>query len=91
MTKELDGKMKKLMARSKREWDIKEKKWKEEQDKKPKSVDGKLTDEQVENWRRVLLRVMGPYALIASREEIQKLRDKMQNDVYKLDEERKRL
>ena len=81
MDKEFNGMMKKLMAQSKREWDLKEKKRKEEEAKKPKSINGQLTDEQVENWRRVLCNTIGPFALIMPREDIQKLRNKMQNDV----------
>ena len=86
MDKEFNGMMKKLMAQSKREWDLKEKKRKEEEAKKPKSINGQLTDEQVENWRRVLCNTIGPFALIMSREDIQKFRDKMQNDVCEWDE-----
>jgi hypothetical protein len=90
MDKEFNGMMKKLMAQSKKEWDLKEKKRKEEGAKKPKSIDGQLTAEQVENWRRVLYGMIGPYALLAPREEIQRLRDEMQNDVYELNEELKK-
>lgn len=38
----------------------------------------KLTDEQIENWRRLLCSQIGPYALIMPKEEIQCYRDKMQ-------------
>jgi len=37
-----------------------------------------LTDEQVENWRKILCLTLGPYALIAPREQIQEIRNKMQ-------------
>lgn len=37
-----------------------------------------LTDEQIENWRRVLVNMFGPYALLMPKEEIQRHRDKMQ-------------
>ena len=37
-----------------------------------------LTDEQVENWRRVLCGMIGLYALLMSREQIQAYRDEMQ-------------
>jgi hypothetical protein len=37
-----------------------------------------LTPEQIENWRRVLLMTLGPYALIMPGEQIQKYRDMMQ-------------
>jgi len=40
-----------------------------------------LTDEQVENWRRVLCGMIGPYALLMSREQIQLYRDRMQAQV----------
>ena len=40
--------------------------------------DRTLTPEQVKNWRRVLLGVIGPYALLMSDEEVQQVRDKMQ-------------
>jgi len=42
-----------------------------------------LTDEQVENWRKVLCQTLGPYALIAPREQIQEIRDNMQNQALK--------
>lgn len=45
-----------------------------------------LTPTQIENWRRVLCGMIGPYALIMPVEDIQKFRDKMQKDVYRLDE-----
>jgi hypothetical protein len=34
--------------------------------------------------------MIGPYALLAPNEEIQRLRDEMQKDVYELDEELRR-
>lgn len=37
-----------------------------------------LTPEQLANWRRVLLSMLGPYALLMSDAEIQAYRDKMQ-------------
>ena len=40
--------------------------------------ESKLTPEQVENWRNVLLQTLGPYALIMPPEEIQRYRDRMQ-------------
>jgi len=39
----------------------------------------KLTPEQIENWRKVLLGMLGPYALIMSVEDIQKFRDRLQD------------
>ena len=43
----------------------------------------KLTDEQLKNWRRTLAMTIGPYALIMPAEEVQRIRDKMQNDLNK--------
>ena len=43
--------------------------------------DKPLTDEQIENWRRVLCGMLGPYALIMPKEQVQRLRDKMQGDL----------
>lgn len=37
-----------------------------------------LTPEQAKNWRQVLFTQIGPYAMIMSVEEIQAIRDKMQ-------------
>ena len=37
-----------------------------------------LTDKQVENWRKVLVSQLGPYALIMPKEEIIALKNKMQ-------------
>lgn len=42
------------------------------------NIDRKLTPQQVENWRRVLHGMIGPYALIMSPEEIEALRDKIE-------------
>jgi hypothetical protein len=44
-----------------------------------------LTDEQIENWRKVLLGMFGPYALLMSKEQIQAYRDKMQKDIDSTD------
>jgi hypothetical protein len=43
---------------------------------------GKLTDEQVENWRKVLTSILGPYALIMPRENVQAIRDKMESEQH---------
>lgn len=43
-------------------------------------TDGKLSPEQIENWRKVLFGMIGPYAKIMPADEIQKFRDKMQRD-----------
>lgn len=37
-----------------------------------------LTPEQIQNWRRVMVGMLGPYALIMSDEDVQRMRDKMQ-------------
>ena len=44
-------------------------------------MDGKLSPEQIANWRRVLITMIGPYALMMSDEQIQDYRDKMQQQV----------
>lgn len=44
----------------------------------------KLTDEQIKNWREVLVGMIGPYALIMPKEEIQAFRDKTQNAVQQV-------
>ena len=56
-------------------------------------MDGILTDEQVENWRNILLVMIGPYALLMPREKIQAYRDMMQSraDQLEKDEELERL
>jgi hypothetical protein len=41
----------------------------------------KLTDEQVENWRKILAMTFGPYAYMMPKEDVQKMRDKMQKHV----------
>ena len=38
----------------------------------------KLTPEQIENWRKVLVGIFGAYALIMSDEQVQDYKDKMQ-------------
>jgi hypothetical protein len=58
-----------------------------------------MTDAQIQNWRNVIFRILeekcegaGAYALIMPKEEIEKFRDKMQEDINNLkidnDEER---
>ena len=46
--------------------------------------DNKLTPEQIENWRRIFIMQFGPYALIMSPEEIQRVRDKMQKRINEI-------
>ena len=45
--------------------------------------DEKLTPEQIENWRRVLCGMIGPYALMMPAEQIQLYRDKLQGGLTK--------
>ena len=45
-----------------------------------------LTDQQVENWRKILYIQFGPYALFMPREMIQKFRDRMQEHVSSIAE-----
>ena len=45
--------------------------------------DEKLTPEQIENWRKVLCGMFGPYALIMTAEQIQLYRDKLQGGLTK--------
>ncbi len=47
-------------------------------------LEGKLTPEQVENWRNVLLGMVGPYALIMPVEQVQAMRDKFQEEANNL-------
>jgi len=48
------------------------------------TVGEKLTPEQIKNWRTAMVGMLGPYALICSDEDVQRLRDDMQRQ---LDEE----
>ena len=41
-----------------------------------------MTDAQVENWRKILMATLGPYATIMPKEEIIAIRDKMQNHCH---------
>lgn len=47
-------------------------------------LEGKLTPEQVENWRRVLSGMVGPYAWIMPVDQVQAMRDKFQEQVNNL-------
>ena len=49
----------------------------------------KLTPEQIENWRKVLFVMFGPYAAMMPAEVIQKYRDKMQANVNDYHEPKK--
>ena len=46
-----------------------------------------LSPEQIKNWRKILVGMVGPYALIMSEREIQMFRDKMQDRVNLLSDE----
>jgi hypothetical protein len=37
-----------------------------------------MTDKQIQNWREVLVGMLGPYALLMPKEQVIALRDKMQ-------------
>jgi len=41
-------------------------------------MDNKLTEKQVESWRKILALQYGPYAFIMPVEEVQAIRDKTQ-------------
>ena len=45
--------------------------------------ENKLSDEQVKHWRKVLSMTLGPYAFTMPKEEVQKMRDEMQEYVDK--------
>lgn len=47
-----------------------------------------MTDEQIENWRKMLLGLLGPYALVMPREKVVAFRDKYQGDINKIEEMR---
>lgn len=46
-----------------------------------------MTQEQIENFRKVLSVSIGPYALIMPDEEVVAIRDKMQADINKIPSE----
>jgi len=46
-----------------------------------------LTEEQIENWRKILCLTLGGYALIMPAEEIEAIRTKMQADVNEIAKE----
>jgi len=45
----------------------------------------KMTPEQIQNWRKILVGMIGPYAIIMSVEEVHKFRDKFQHMANLLD------
>jgi len=52
--------------------------------------ENKLSPEQIENWRRVLAMLIGPYAFLMKPEEIQRHRDVMQGKLLNDDRKEKR-
>jgi len=49
-------------------------------------TENKLSPEQIENWRNVLVSFVGPYALIMPEEQINEFRDRFQSKIDKLDQ-----
>lgn len=45
----------------------------------------KMTPEQIKNFRTVLIGMLGPYALIMSDEDVEKMRDKFQEKIDSLE------
>lgn len=41
----------------------------------------KLTKQQIENWRSVLVGMIGPYALLMKDEQVQHMRDRYQDAI----------
>jgi trans-aconitate methyltransferase len=41
----------------------------------------KLTKQQIENWRSVLVGMIGPYALLMTDEQVQNIRDQYQGKI----------
>jgi len=54
------------------------------EDKRNFRMNEKLTEEQIKNWREVLIKMIGPYALLMPREEIQAFHDRTQRDIDKM-------
>ena len=46
-------------------------------------LEGRLTEEQIKNWRKVLSISYGPYSLIMPEEEIRKIKNSMQMEINK--------
>lgn len=42
-----------------------------------------LTPEQIKNWREILFLTVGPYAFLATDEDIQRMKDNMQANLNK--------
>ena len=59
---------------------LKKSKYTVEISNKNNNNDGKLSPKQIKSWRRVLCGMIGPYALVMPKEQIQVFRDKMQKD-----------
>jgi hypothetical protein len=47
----------------------------------------KLTPEQVSNFRKVLVDLIGPWALLLTESEIQNIRDALQKKINKIEKE----
>jgi hypothetical protein len=45
------------------------------------NMNKQLTDEQIENWRKILVGIIGPYALLMPIEKIIAFRDNLQSFV----------
>jgi len=45
-----------------------------------------MTDEQIENFRTVLVGRLGPYALLMPKEKVQAIRDRMQSELDSYEE-----
>jgi len=43
--------------------------------------DNELTSTQIENWRKLLVGMLGPYALMASAHDVRVFKDKMQKTI----------
>lgn len=46
-----------------------------------------LTPEQIENWRNVIFRMIGPYAFYMPKEDVQKFRDMLQARINTISQE----
>lgn len=49
-----------------------------------------LSPEQIKNWRNAMIGLLGPYALIISDEDVQKMRDNIQARFNKPEHENKK-
>jgi hypothetical protein len=51
-------------------------------------MSNQLSDEQVENWRKIAYMIFGPYAGFMSREQLQMIRDMTQEGIERLPTQR---